>query len=266
MYSIDTSQLVYFTIHELKMFAPAQVNGETMLAYLDTAATGVTVSSQVAKGLPQEGNVRVQSAFGEREFDKVTVSIEFMGNAFAKINARVHDGESTIPFRSGVTLGGQILFRQALIYDFHVLGLLHAGGVDRDGWEKVPSEFLDIGLCVVEMKAGGKKIKALFDTGAGVTVINSAHVKGNGLILGSGFRMDIWDATGAVSKQEIKSCRGLYVGEIQMPPFDAIEVDLSNIEETIGQQIDLVFGANAMLKSGFRWLFDAKHGEVLITP
>lgn len=264
MYSIDTAQLVYLTIYELKMFATARVNGQDTLAYLDTAATDVTVSPQVANASPRTGKIKVRSAFGEKEFDTVSVNMEFMGKPLPNTKARVHEDDSATPFRSDVTLGGRELFNQALIYDFRVLALLSGAGVDVKAWKEIPAEFLDVGLCIVDMNVGRTTVKALFDTGAGITVVNSAHVKENALMLAPSFDLEISDATGARSKQVISVCHGLRIGGIETLLFDSIVVDLRDIEDMIGRRIDLVFGANAMLKSSLRWLFDKGRGKVFV--
>ena len=265
MYHIETSQLVYLTIHELKMFAPVQVNGQRTLAHLDTGATIVTVSPRFTESLSRTGKVKTRSAFEEKEFDSALVDIEFMGDVLTEVHARVYeDQDSTTPFEWGLSLSGHELFRKAIIYDFHLLGLLPGEAVEREAWEEISAEFLDIGLCIVEMQIEARRVKTLFDTGAGVTVVNKRHTKDNGMILEPGFEMEIWDATGANRKEEIKVCRGLRLGRIAMPAFDSIEVDLSKIEEAIGHRIDLVFGANAMLKSGLRWLFDKSHNQVFV--
>lgn len=258
------SQPVYLTIHELKMFAPVRVNGQGTFAYLDTAANLATISTRFAEQFPRTGKMKIRSAFEEREFDTVSVDIEFMGKALTDVNARVHEIERTTPFEWGITLSAHEIFSKAVIYDFHILGLLAGEAVERGAWKEITAEFLDIGLCIVEMQVGTRLVKALFDTGAGFTVVNKKHTKDNGMALEPGFEMEIWDATGANRKEEIKVCRGLRLGRIEMPAFDSMEVDLTGIEEALGRRIDLVFGANAMLKSGLRWLFDRSHNQVFV--
>ncbi|MCS6846796.1 MAG: hypothetical protein RMN52_03660 [Anaerolineae bacterium] len=46
--------------------------------------------------------------------------------------------------------------------------------------------------------------------------------------------------------------------------FDCIQVDLQPVESAIGQRFDLILGANVMLKSGLRWLFDKDAGKVCV--
>ena len=264
MYRIAISKLMYLTIYELRLFITAKVNGKNTLAYLDTGATQVTVSQKIAKELPRTGKTKIRSAFGEEEFETVSVNVEFLGNQLANVKARIRNDDSSTPFKTDITLDGNILFGRSLIYDFHILGLLPADEVNTKGWNEIPSKFLGKGLCILKMNIGGNAVNALFDTGAGITVINSRHIEENRFILEKGYEMEITDATGTKSKQMINVCRGLQIGEIKHPPFDSIVTDLQDIEEPLGERIDLVFGANAMLKSGLRWLFNRAKGKVYI--
>ncbi len=269
MYKLDDSQLIYLTIYELKLFAPASVNGKNTLAYLDTAASQITVSNRIAKNLPQKGKMIARSAFGEREFDTVSVRVKFLGTDIQDVEARIKKEDDPAPFRSDLTLDGNTLLSQPLIYDFHILGLLPAELFAADGefteeWTKIPSKFLDNGLCILEMKANDKILKAIFDTGAGLTVVNSAHGTENRLELKPEYEIEIHDATGAKSKQVINSCMGLQIGKMEIPPFDSFVSDLHDIEEALGERIDLVFGANSMLKSGLRWFFDRETNKVFV--
>ena len=147
MYRIDISKLIYITIYELKLFATAKVNGKNTLAYLDTGATQVTVSQKIAKQLPRIGKTKIRSAFGEEEFETVSVNVEFLENQLANVKARIRNDDSPTPFKIDITLDGNILFGRSLIYDFHILGLLPADEVDTKGWNEIPSKFLDKGLC-----------------------------------------------------------------------------------------------------------------------
>ncbi|RMG39715.1 MAG: hypothetical protein D6732_03895 [Methanobacteriota archaeon] len=264
MHKIDTTQMSPFTIHELKIFAPARVNGRDTLAQLDTAATFATVSPTVADGLTREGKVTVRSAFGDRDFEMVSVDIEFIGLTLSKVRARVHKDDGVLPFEADIVLSGQELFGQGVIYDFRLLGCLPCNKIEGTGWEEVTAEFLENGLCIIEMEAGGKAVNALFDTGAGISVINSARIKENDLQTKAGYKMVVRDATGVQHMQVIHSYSGLRMGEIEIPPFDGIAVNLSKVEEAVQRRIDLVFGANAMLKSGLRWWFHKQEGEVFV--
>ena len=264
MYRVDVSRLTYFLIYEFKLFAPARVNGRGTLAYLDTAANQVTVSPQLADHLPRTGKMTIRSAFGQEEFETVAVEIEFLGNT-QQTHARVYEAhDNQLPFQSALTLDARTLFARPMIFDFRLLGLLPPSPSMESDWIEIPSKFTKQGLVLVQFIASGRPIWGLFDTGAGLSVVNAAHLDEMGLSLRPAYEMEIGDATGAKSLQEVQLCSGLYLDTIPLPPFDCFAVDLQSIEEAIGHRIDLIFGANAMLKSGLRWLFDQSEGEVKV--
>jgi hypothetical protein len=99
-------------------------------------------------------------------------------------------------------------------------------------------------------------LSALFDTGAGLSVVNTAHLEEIGLDLQPAFELEISDATGAKMTQKLELCSGLRIQNTVLPSFDCFSTDLQGIEKALGARVDMVFGANAMLKSGLRWLFD----------
>jgi len=78
------------------------------------------------------------------------------------------------------------------------------------------------------------------------------------------FELEISDATGAKTNQKLALCSGLLVGNTVLPPFDCFATDLQTIEVALGCRIDMIFGANAMLKCGYRWLFDRLANEAFV--
>jgi hypothetical protein len=218
----------------------------------------------VADGLVREGKITIRSAFGDRDFEVVSANVEFLGLTLSGVQARVYEDDGVLPFDADIVLGGQELFGQAIIYDFHLLGCLPCDRVEGAGWKEITAEFLENGLCIVEMEIDGKSVNALFDTGAGISVINSAHIEENGIEAEVAYEMEIRDATGAQNTQVVHSYRGIRMGEIEIPLFDGIAVDLSGVEKATKRRIDLVFGANAMLRSGLRWWFHKREGKVFV--
>jgi hypothetical protein len=255
---INPSELTPLTIHEFKLFVPARVNQANTFAYLDTGANHVTISPKLAEGLPRAGAITVGSAFEQRVFDTVEdIEIDFLSNIHctnAYVN-RISDGG--LPFNADVTLDAPSIFAKALIFDFRLMGIFLPKQVSGESWIELPAKFIeDKGLCIIQLVSQNGVVSALFDTGAGLSVVNSAHIEEIGLDLQAAFELEISDATGAKTTQKLALCSGLRIGDTVMPPFDCFSTDLQAIEKALGRRIDMVFGANAMLKSGFRWLFD----------
>jgi len=263
---INLSELTPFTIHEFKLFAPARVNRANTFAYLDTGASLVTISPKFAEGLPRAGTITVGSAFAQRVFDTVEdVEIDFLGNVH-RIHARVNQiADGDLPFNADVTLDAPTIFAKALIFDFRLMYILLPKQVSGESWIGLPAKFVeDKGLCIIQLASQNGTIHALFDTGAGFSAVNSAHIEEIGLDLQPAFELEISDSTDAKTTQKLAVCSGLRIGDTVLPSFDCFSTDLQAIEKALGCRIDMVFGANAMLKSGFRWLFDRLAGEVFV--
>jgi hypothetical protein len=255
---INPSELTPFTIHEFKLFSPARMNRANTFAYLDTGASLVTISPKLAEGLPRAGTITVGSAFEQRVFDTVEdIEIDFLGNVHC-INACVNQiSDGDLPFNADVTLDAPTIFAKALIFDFRLMGIMLPKQVSGESWIGLPAKFVeDKGLCIIQLVSQNGAVSVLFDTGAGFSAVNSAHIEEIRLDLQPAFELEISDSTGAKRTQKLAVCSGLRIGDTVLPPFDCFSTDLQAIEKALGCRIDMVFGANAMLKSGFRWLFD----------
>ncbi|MCS7040576.1 MAG: retroviral-like aspartic protease family protein, partial [Anaerolineae bacterium] len=121
-----------------------------------------------------------------------------------------------------------------------------------------------IDLCLFTMQFSNRPVIALFDTGAGISAVNTTHLNELHLNLKPAFELEVGDATGEKVTQSIVRCSDLSINGILLPPFDCLQSDFQSIENAIGHRIDLIFGANILLKSGLRWLFDKPAGKVFI--
>jgi hypothetical protein len=264
---INPSRVTPLTIHEFKLFAPAVVDQAATVAYLDTGANHITVSPQSAIGKPDAGSKKIGSAFDQKVFQSVgDIEIEFLGY-YHRVNAQVHQmEEGNLPFVSNITLDAPTIFAHPIIFDFRLMGIMLPAETSGEDWRELPARYMDgKDLCIVQMGSGRHVVQALFDTGAGVSVINSVHLAEIELDLKPAYTLEISDATGAKTMQELSSCSGLQLDNIGMPPFDCFPIDLQGIENAIDTRIDLVFGANAMIKSGFRWQFNKPENKVWVS-
>ena len=206
----------------------------------------------------------VSSAFEQKAFEIVAdIEVDFLGNV-QHISPHINQGaDEGLPFTSQITLGAPTIFARPLVLDFRMLGILPPKQTSRDSWTSLPVHFLEgAGMCVIQLASLNGPIQALFDTGAGVSVINTAHSQEIGLDMHPAFSLEVYDATGTKTTQKLATCSGLRIGSSTLPWFDCFSTDLQVIEKGLGCRVDMVFGANAMLKSGYRWLFDMPAGKV----
>jgi len=196
---INPSELTPLTIHEFKLFVPARVNQANTFAYLDTGASLVTISPKLAEALPRAGTITVGSAFEQRVFDTVEdIEIDFLGNVHC-INACVNQiSDGDLPFNVDVTLDAPTIFSKALIFDFRLMGIMLPKQVSGESWIGLPAKFVeDKGLCIIQLVSQNGAVSVLFDTGAGFSAVNSAHIEEIRLDLQPAFELEISDSTGA---------------------------------------------------------------------
>jgi len=175
----------------------------------------------------------------------------------------VRDGSDQPPFVADIKLDAPTIFAKALIFDFRLLNVSRPEQRADDSWLAVPARFVeDKDICLLELASRTAPIWALFDTGAGLSVLNSARIEKDALDLQPSFALEVSDATGARATQRVALCSGLRVGNTLVPDFHCLSIDLQVIEKALGCDIHMVFGANAMLRSGFSWLIDKPAKEV----
>jgi hypothetical protein len=264
---INPADLTPLTIHAFKLFAPARVNQMKTFAFLDTGASHDTISQKLAEGLPRSGTTSVTSAFEQKMFETVgNIEIDFLDQLrCAEAHVDQVQADESLPFITDLTLGAPTIFAQPLILDFRLTGILRPQHVSGEAWIALPAKFVENkSLCLIQLTSQRGPIQALFDTGAGLSVVNSAHLEEIGLDLQPAFELEINDATGAKMSQKLNLCSGLQIGHTILPPFDCFSTNLQAIEKGLGGRVDLIFGANAMFKGGFRWLFDQQANEAFV--
>lgn len=262
---INITELVPLLIYQNELFAPIRVNQTPALAQLDTGANIVSISSKLADGLPRTGKMGVGSAFNQTMFDLVeNVEIEFLG-AIHRTTARVFDSPNTYPFNAGVVLNAAIIYARPLILDFRLLHIAQPHQLSIEVWHELETIFLNnTNLCIIRLETAGQPLFALFDTGAGLSVVNAAHLPELRLNLQPAYDIEIGDATGARALQSVTQCSNISIHGRELPPFDCFPTSLQPIEDAVGHRIDLIIGTNLMLKSGLRWFFDKLSGKVFI--
>lgn len=261
---LDQSQLTYLTLFALRMYAPVEMGERTIWAFLDSGANRLSIHEDLAEGLPRADMATVRGAFAERSLEQVRIDFSFMGQDFQQRQAHVIASPEASPLADGLVLDAPTIFAQPMVFDFHLMAIAHPEAYQGVPWTLIPAVFHEVGICFVQMEAPAGAAWALFDTGAGITVIHAAHAEEMGLTLRPNYRIQVSDATGTKVDQEVVSCQGLAVQGMVLPAFNAFVADLTPIEEALHQRIDMVLGATTMLKSGLHWRFDREAGQVWV--
>ncbi len=225
------------------------------------------VSPHLAKAMPSLGTTTIRSAFGERTYDTVErIDIDFLGTTrhTSALVAPTLDNSYQPPFAVTIKLDAPTIFAEAVILDFWLLSVSRPDQRDQDLWLAAPAWFIQ-DICLIELESRSGPVMALFDTGAGISVLNAAQFAEDALDLRPFFELEIGDATGAKVTQQVALCAGLRIRNSVVPDFHCFSTDLQAVEKALGCDIHMVFGANAMLRSGFRWLIERSSGKVCFT-
>ena len=259
---LDNDRVVPLLVHELSLYAPAQIDGREGLAFLDSAASEASLHPDWAQNLPRAAPITIRSAFEEHTFETVYVTLGFLGATLPPQRVLVRPVRKTSPpFEVPAVLNAATMFAEPMVLDFRVLAVYRPHAVSGIDWHEISAYRAKQGLWILELAAPGRPAWALFDTGAGLSAFNAAHLDELGLDLRPEYRMSVTDAIGATTHQEIIACRGLAVAGKPLPG-DGFVVDLSNIEEALDHRVDLVLGVSALLHSGLRWRFEPATGQV----
>jgi predicted aspartyl protease len=251
--------MVPFTLHQLRLFVPVEINGREMLAHLDTGGIRTIVHPDVARDLPRVASTAPAPPHGGPRPESVTIdSLRFLEMEFGGVPATVDASDylADLPFDAPVTLGAQILLSMPLILDFkrHLVGF--ADQPIRRELAMIPAEFVR-GLTIIHFTLGGREIRGLIDTGSGYSVINAAHAPELGLRGDLAFEIDIdGEEPGQEEKMKVYRTHDLAVGELALGDCEHLLMDLTPVEESLGTRIDFIFGINSMITSGRVWVLN----------
>ncbi|MDQ7030712.1 MAG: retropepsin-like aspartic protease [Ardenticatenia bacterium] len=254
-----------FTIHEFKIFAPITLNGQSTFAYLDTGAAGHAIAPAAAIGMDEVGKETVQGALGREERRVVRIdNLNFLGELFCNVRASIEDALAAlegVPFSVSIRLGAPILLAKPLVVDFKRLKIGFVSPPFRSDLIHIPTEFVK-GLPIFEGYLGEKPVRAIFDLGAGFSVLNSARRDELGLELEFVYSEEVTDPSGAEAVIEVWRYPRFGVKDILLGGCELLAIDLTAVEEKLGTQVDFILGVNAMLRWGRVWVIDSHSSSI----
>ncbi len=166
------------------LVVPVEVNGQGPYAFVvDTAASRTVISQALASALslpPMQDRIGKLAGAGGVSLTAVFQlgSLRFAGHDWELGPALAMPENGAPPDFAGV-LGLDILARQVLLFDFsahtlHLLGPDEAKAMRHGGgWVKILARRNFAGFLVVTARVGGKRVKAVIDTGARRSIGNT---------------------------------------------------------------------------------------------
>lgn len=250
----------HFVINEHRLFAPVCLGLHTGYAHLDTGARFSAVLKRFAAGMARRKKQEPPAGGTGSENEQVLVpDVSFLGRDFHDLVLEVHPDEAvgvdSLPFSVMLTLGCDLLLRHLLVLDFvnQEISLRSAAaggthlGVNTRG-----------GLPLFQVMLGRQPLNAIFDTGAGLCVLDRRWLGKLASYVAEGPKLEIEDITGERLAVPTYLCGELHAGEAFIPSCQTLALDLSSAETLLGVPVDFVFGLNAMHDR--RWLLERSDG------
>jgi gag-polyprotein putative aspartyl protease len=106
----------------------------------------------------------------------------------------------------------------------------------------------------VDVQFGTLKAKAVWDTGAGITIVDMNFIKTHPAFFQEAGQSTGTDSTGSKMETPMFIMAATIIGNIVFPPQKVAGVDLSHVNSTIEVPMELILGYSTLRKAN--WLFD----------
>ncbi len=129
--------------------------------------------------------------------------------------------------------------------------------IDKEVCEDLEFFDLHIGNKVkpyVDAFLGETKVSAIWDTGAGITVVDSSIVQKYPEYFERINDVQGTDSTGASTTTPMYMMQSMIIGNYQFPTLKVIEIDLSSLNEKLEKPMEIILGYNSLNKAN--WLLD----------
>ncbi|MBB6452627.1 hypothetical protein HNQ94_001073 [Salirhabdus euzebyi] len=106
----------------------------------------------------------------------------------------------------------------------------------------------------VEAYIGDRKMNAIWDTGAGITVVDSNLIQQYSSYFEELAAVEGIDSTGAATETPLYMMQSMVIGNEVFPPLKVIAIDLSPLNAKLEKPMEIILGYNALNKAN--WLLD----------
>lgn len=257
---------VELIIDEGRLFAPVRLGERSGYAHLDTGARHSSVLQSYAAEYPEVGRREMRAALGGAEVPRARLDeIGFLGQDYQDLVVDVLSddvgGFAALSFPVLMALGCDVLLRQPLRLDFKAFRAetVNADPARRPRGMSVAAAF-EFDLPLFNLHLGEVMLQAIFDTGAGLSVVNPDLLSQAGDLIVQDEPVEVEDPSGARHSLPTVRCTGLRIGGVLLAETRLLALDTSVMEQVTGIRIGLVLGLNAML--GRTWVID-RAGERL---
>jgi hypothetical protein len=115
----------------------------------------------------------------------------------------------------------------------------------------------------VDVQLGNVKIKAVWDTGAGISIVDTDFIDNNLNFFEKRGKSKGTDSSGTQIETPIYQMKTPIIGDKQFPSHMCAAVDFSHIKDQTDTPMDMILGYSTLSKA--HWLFDFPKKEWLVT-
>lgn len=263
--------MVPYIVHGYRMFVPVRVGNLSGYAQVDTGASCSMIRNSFASGFPTVTGGQFRGALGTAEAKRCRLPVvSLLGEDFSDLVVYIQPDSASdfgsVPFEVILTAGVDILYHRPLHLDCarQMIGFLDPGSSRWDeGSQATPLSFAS-GFAFFKLELGAHRLNALFDTGAGYSVL---HARLLGLLRDQLIEQEPEEATdptggkaiAPVYKHPCLAIDGQPIGEGRF-----LVIDLEPVERVLGTGLDFVFGFNVI--TGHNWVVDRPRQRLVRLP
>lgn len=260
----DDNHFEDMVVFNFGLFCKVTAEAKSGYALIDTGATNSGITEVLAQNLKPVRQSATGGAHGQSPTNIYELpSLEFAGQSFHNVRVSQAQAYEEFPSQVFMRLGTPQLLSKPLILDFKQLKIGFTPDLAKLEW-RYPSSYFVHGLPFMELSHHDKPVQALFDSGAGFSVLNSARLEELGITFSkiNTYTLPVTDVNGQTFEQTIVVVQNLECAGHMLPATEFILMDFSGVEKTLNQRLDLVLGANTMLRAGWIWLIDRPQNSI----
>ena len=219
-----------------EILADGTVAGRSYRFMIDTGAgRSQVVADAFTSTLPRVGTHTSTGVFGERDNDLIVLpDIALGATTMTSVEvSRVQPGGHNL-------LGTDVLGRHCCVFDFDAVELrFEAPGTASTRWDLVTDAR---GHCYIDVAWSGAVGYACWDSGAGITIVDTGFVERNGSLFTAAGMSSGTDVTGADAQTATFVMSDARIGDVVFAPHKVAAVDLSRANAGLDRRMDLILG------------------------
>ena len=241
-----------------EILADGTIAGRPYRFMIDTGAgRSQVVADTFTSTLPSVGTHTSTGVFGARDSDLIVLpDIAVGATTVMSVEAsRVQPGGHNL-------LGTDVLGRHCCVFDFDANELrFEAPGTVSARWDLVSDPR---GHSYVDVAWSDVIGFACWDSGAGITIVDTGFVERNGSLFAAVGTSSGTDVTGADAQTATFVMSDARIGDVVFAPHKVAAVDLSRANTGLDRRMDLILGYTTLSQAN--WVFDFPRGRWDVTP